>query len=123
VLVKRLATTLARLAGLTILLYTAFGLLGNLAGAVLSGDAYDPIWVLFLVLGVFGVRLAGSIAFLLSIDGQPYWRTTRRRLMGWVGMMVAALLPTSLTFLIAPVAALGGLALLLPPDPQAARSG
>lgn len=121
---RRLATTLARLAGLTILLYSAFGLIGNLVGVVLSGAAYDPIWVLFLVIGVFGAGLAGSIMYLLSLDGRPPWRTTRRRLMGWVGMMIAAVLPTSLTFLVAPVAALGGLALLLPPDPEpAATSG
>ena len=82
----------------------------------MTGADYDSGAIVLLVVGVGALGLAGSIVFLLSLDGPESWRTTKRRAIGWIGMMIAALLPSSWLFLIAPVTLLGGLALLIPPN-------
>jgi hypothetical protein len=112
---RPLATRLARVVGLAVMLHSLVIFLGNIVGA-LGGAVYDAPGLLLLVVGVGAVGLAGSIVYLLSLDGPQLWRTTPRRALGWVGMMIAAFLPTSWLYLIAPVTLLGGLALLLPPD-------
>jgi len=110
-----LATRLARVIGIAVLLYSAVVFLGNIIGAMVGADI-DNFEILLLVVGVGAIGLAGSVVFLLSFDGPEAWRTTTRRAVGWIGMMIASLLPTSWLFLIAPVTAIGGLSLLLPPD-------
>ena len=118
---RALATRLARVVGITVLLYSVVVVLGNVIGAI-AGAVYDNFQVLLAVVTVGAVGLAGSVIFLLSIDGPDSWRTTNRRAIGWVGMMVASLLPTSWLYLIAPVTALGGLSLLLAPEsPSSSR--
>ena len=124
-----LANRLARVIGIAVLLYSSVVFLGNLIGAI-AGAEYDSFGILLMVVAVGAIGLAGSIVFLLSLDGPETWRTTTRRAVGWAGMMIASLLPTSWLFLIAPVTAIGGLSLLLSPDrstnarsPRALRSG
>ena len=112
---RPLATRAARIIGLTVLFYSLVIFLGNIVGA-LAGAVYDTPALLLLVVAVGAVGLAGSIVYLLSLDGPKRWRTTRRRAAGWIGMMVAAVLPTSWLFLIAPVTLVGGLALLIPTE-------
>lgn len=112
---RALATGLARVIGIAVLLYSGIVFLGNVFGA-LGGAEYDSLQILLVIVTVGAMGLAGSVVFLLSIDGPDPWRTTNRRAVGWVGMMIASLLPTSWLFLIAPVTAIGGLSLLLPPD-------
>jgi hypothetical protein len=101
--------------GLAVLLFSLVVFAGNLAGA-LGGAAYDTPGLLLLIVGAGAIGLTGSIIFLLSLDGPERWRTIGWRAVGWVGMMIAAILPTSWLFLIVPVTTLGGLALLIPPD-------
>lgn len=114
-LMVALATRLARVVGIAVLLYSAVIFFGNAIGA-LAGAEYDSFEIVLLIVIVGALGLAGSVVFLLSIDGPESWRTTTRRAVGWLGMMIASLLPTSWLFLIAPVTAIGGLSLLLPPD-------
>jgi hypothetical protein len=113
--VRVLATRLARVIGVAVLLYSGVVFFGNVLGAA-GGAKYDSLEILLVIVAVGAVGLAGSVVFLLSIDGPQSWRTTIRRAVGWLGMMIAALLPTSWLFLIAPVTAIGGLSLLLSPD-------
>jgi hypothetical protein len=116
--VRPLATRLARVIGLAVLLYSLVIFLGNIVGA-LGGAVSDTPWLLILVIAVGAVGLTGSIVFLLTLDGPERWRSTGRRAAGWTGMMIAAVLPTSWLYLIAPVTLLGGLALLIPPHASA----
>jgi hypothetical protein len=47
--------------------------------------------------------LAGGVGgglFLLSIDGPPKFRSRPVRLTGWVGMLLLAAMPTSVSFLL-----------------------
>jgi len=115
---RALANRLARLVGIAVLLYSGVIFFGNAIGAMAGAD-YDSVEIMLLIVGIGAIGLAGSIVFLLSLDGPEAWRTTTRRALGWIGMMIAAVLPTSWLFLIAPVTLLGGLALLIPPDVSA----
>ena len=109
------AATFARFVGLTLLLYTSWVLIVSLANA-LSGVVYDELWTPWLIMGIAVVGLSGSVAFLLSFDGPQRWRTRGRRSLGWLGMMFcAALLPSQLIVIMAPLTALGLLTLLIPP--------
>lgn len=112
---RALANRLARVVGIAVLLYSGVIFFGNAVGAMAGAD-YDSGAIVLLIVGVGAIGLAGSVVFLLSLDGPESWRTTSRRALGWIGMMIAAFLPTSWLFLIAPVTLLGGLALLIPPD-------
>jgi hypothetical protein len=113
--VRALANRLARVVGIAVLLYSGVIFFGNALGAMTGAD-YESGAIVLLVVGVGALGLAGSIVFLLSLDGPESWRRTKRRAIGWIGMMIAALLPSSWLFLIAPVTLIGGLALLIPPD-------
>lgn len=119
---RRLATIFARFVGLAILLYGAVIFFGNLAGAF-GNSGYDPFWALYLVLGVGLTGLVGAVVFLLSFDGPAPWRTRGRRALGWIGMLICALIPASFVLLIAPLALLGGLTLLIAPESPARRRG
>lgn len=119
--VRRFATSIARFVGLAIFLYGAVIFFGNLVGAGSAG--YDPFWTLYLVLGVGLTGMAGAVAFLLSFDGPAPWRTRGRRALGWLGMLMCALIPASFVLLIAPVAMIAGLTLLIPPETPARRRG
>jgi hypothetical protein len=120
--VRHLATSFARFIGLAIFLYGAVIFFGNLVGAI--GDAgFDPFWALYLVLGVGLTGMAGAVVFLLSFDGPAQWRTRGRRALGWIGMLICALIPASFVLLIAPLALVGGLTLLIPPELPALRRG
>ncbi len=120
--VRRLATSFARFVGLAILLYGAVIFFGNLVGAFGNSD-YDPFWSLYLVLGVGLTGMAGAFAFLLSFDGPAPWRTRGRRAVGWIGMLMCALLPATFVLLIAPLALLGGLTLFIRPEAPARQRG
>ena len=112
---RALANRLARVVGNAVLLYSGVIFFGNAVGAMAGAD-YDSGAIVLLIVGVGAIGLAGGVVFLLSLDGPESWRTTTRRSLGFIGMMIAAFLSTSWLFLIAPVTLLGGLALLIPPD-------
>jgi len=63
---------------------------------------YEP-WVMvwIWVAGLAGA--IGGIVFLLSFDGPERFKKQRIRYRGWVGMMVGALFPTSLTLMVLPM--------------------
>lgn len=93
-----------------------------------TDDSYGPGWLaVFYLVGLTGI--VGSTVFLVSLDGAQRFRTVTLRRVGWIVMFAAILLPTSVTFFLAPLTALSvGLALrprLEPPSAsqESARSG
>ncbi len=85
-----------------------------------ANRSYGAGWLaVFYFFGLIGA--VGSTVFLLSLDGSQRFRSALFRRAGWVSMFAAVLLPTSVTFFLAPLTALSvGLALRPQPEPTAA---
>jgi len=110
---RRLALSLARFVGIAFAMYGAWMFFGALAGLI-AGGSYDPTWVPWLVMGVCLVGLFGSLTLLLSIDGPARWRNRSRRALGWIGLMILALLPAQAILVMFPLGLLGAFTLFLP---------
>ncbi|GEM_PF-1406363 len=119
---KAIATTLSRFVGLTAFAYAAFVFFVNLVSAW-GGSTYNPVWSLYLVLGLGMTGMVGAVLFLMSFDGPSHHRTRSRRFLGWTGMMICASLPSSILIAIAPMVLLSVLSILLPPELPARRRG
>lgn len=91
-MLRRLGQTLARLVGL------AFAILGAWVFAINLGELAYSGWVLFWVLTSGLAGAVGGLVFLLSFDGPPRFHSARVRLLGWVGMLFFAVLPSSLSW-------------------------
>lgn len=117
---RSVASTLSRFIGLTVFLWAAW-ILVNGSRDALTGVVYDQLWTPWLMVGIAVVGLVGSVTFLLTFDGPRRWRTRGRRFLGWFGMMFCALLPSQLIVIMAPLTAVGLLALLIPPGIDPAR--
>ena len=59
-----------------------------------------------LILLTSALGVVGGALYLISYDGPTRWRTEVVRRLGWGGMLVSALLPTSLTLMLVPMVAL-----------------
>ena len=115
--VKRYTVTFARFVGLASVMYGGSIFLGHLLAA-LNGAIYEPGWSLPLIMGLGGAGAVGGVIYLLSFDGPPQWRGRSRRLLGWSGMLVCALLPSYLMFFMAPLVLIGLFTVFLPTDPD-----
>ncbi len=93
----------ARLVAVAVLIVSGWMFIINLVEV--SYEGWILVWI--LLSGLAGV--AGSALYLLSIDGPDRHRTRGRRSLGWVAMLLAMLLPTSLSFFLLPT-----LAVLIP---------
>lgn len=89
----------ARLVALAVLIVSGWMFIINLVDVSYQG------WILAWILlsGVAGV--VGGTLYLLSIDGPNRYRTRTRRSLGWAAMLVAMLLPSSLSFFLLPTLA------------------
>jgi hypothetical protein len=96
---RRLGWMLARLVALAVVLVSAWMLIINLVE--LDYDDWVLAWI--LLSGIVGA--VGGSLFLLSIDGPDGFRTNVRRRLGWASMLIAMLLPTSLSFFLLPMVA------------------
>lgn len=90
-MLKRLGQTLAKFVGLIFTVLGLWVLVVNLVDVSYSGAILA--WI--LASGVLGC--AGGLLYLLSFDGPERLRTRRARIIGWVGMVALAMLPTSLS--------------------------
>lgn len=88
---RRLGHTLARFTGLIFTVLGLWVLVVNLVELSYSGGILA--WI--LASGVLGC--VGGLLYLLSFDGPERLQTRRVRIVGWVGMVGLALLPTSLS--------------------------
>ena len=91
-MLRRLSRALARFVGLIFAALGIWVLAINLVRLSYSG------WILAWVLAAGALGATGGLLYLLSFGGSPRFRTARTRLAGWVGMLVLALLPTSVSF-------------------------
>jgi hypothetical protein len=94
--------TFARLVGVIVMILSGWGLLINIIDLV-RGEIAAPGLLVVVVVSTGICGALGGLAYLLSFDGPRQLRTRRLRLYGWLGMLVAALLPTSLTLMIVPM--------------------
>lgn len=95
-LLRWMGRTYTRFVGVSVTLLSAWMFLVNL-----SPRYQIWVWLLVLVSGLAGA--VGGAAYLLSLDGAPRFRTRRHRVGGWVAMLAAVMLPTSLTFMLVPL--------------------
>jgi len=72
---------------------------------VAQPGAWEP-WIYVWITASGLVGMAGGVIYLLSLDGPRRFRTRLSRWGGWVMMLVAVALPTSLTVMLVPLVAL-----------------
>jgi hypothetical protein len=65
-----------------------------------------PGWALAWILSSGLVGAVGGLAYLLSLDGPVRFHTRAHRIGGWVAMLAAVILPTSLTPILIPLVVL-----------------
>jgi hypothetical protein len=91
-----------RFVGLAVLIYSGLLLVINLAELIAGSNGYEGfIMAWILASGVVGI--IGSLAFLAGLDGPDRTRTKSYRLGGWLVMLAACLLPSSVTFFLLPL--------------------
>lgn len=93
-----------RLVGTAVLLYSAY-LLVVTVGHLLSGADYDSSWIAIWILGAAFVGTGASLVFLLTIDGPARFMTPGYRRLSWWLMFLSVLLPTVISFFLAPLTA------------------
>lgn len=85
--------TFAKFVGLVVMILGAWVVIINIGEAFGSTGGYQG-WIL---LWIFGSGLAGAVGglfYLVSFDGPQRFRTTRTRLLSWLGMLGGALIPS-----------------------------
>jgi len=105
-----------RFVGITILLYGAWLFGGNVVVYMIS-DTQDSPGVVLLILASGLVGFLSAVGFLLTFDGPPRWRNTKRRAAAWIGMFLCALLPSSFVIIVLPLVVMAALTSLVAPDP------
>ena len=70
---------------------------------LVRGDIEVPVLLAVMVVSVGISGALGGLAYLASFDGPQALRTQRLRLGGWFGMLIATLLPSSLTLMLVPM--------------------
>lgn len=93
----RLGRSLIRLIGLAFVMAGSWVFLVNLA--VFGYQTW--VWAYVLASGAVGA--GGGLLYLLSVDGPPRHRMKRTRILGWLGMLVLALMPSSLWIVLLPL--------------------
>lgn len=99
-LLRWMGTTLARFVGLVVMILGGWTFWVNVIDIEYEGLIL--IWI--LASGLVGA--VGGLFYLLSWDGPERFRTQRTRLWSWAAMVLASLLPTSLTLMIFPMVAI-----------------
>lgn len=113
---KRLGRTFARFVGVVFALLGTWVFAANLIERPYSGSILAMILVAGLAGGV------GGIVYLLSFDGPDRFRTRGTRLGAWIGMLVLALLPSSVSYLLLVLVVLAALTLLQQPDRDSSQA-
>jgi hypothetical protein len=99
-LARWMALMFARFVAVSVTLVSGWTFLLNLSDRAFTG------WILTWVLASGLVGALGGVAYLLSLDGAERFRSRAWRIGGWVAMLAAVVLPTSLTFMLVPLVVL-----------------
>jgi len=111
-LLKWMGLTFARSVGLAVTILGGWLVLGQAA----QGGPVGSVVALIVVFGLIGV--AGGLAYLFSFDGPARFRARWVRVLGWLGMLVSVLLPSTLMVMLVPLVLLVLPTLFLSPDRQ-----
>jgi len=117
------ARTFARFVGLASLAYSVTVFFGGIVGIAGDSASDTPWWLLVALACVSVTGIAGSVLFLLGIDGPVRFHARRRRTLAWAGMMLCSLMPTGLIYLIAPLVLAGAFTLYVEPGSPARPRG
>jgi hypothetical protein len=109
--VRVIIRAVARVAGIAAVLLGLWVFGVNFVQSVLGENGYDPRWMVWVILAWGLVGAAGGVVFLLSLEGPQRWRTQTRRLIGWLGMLVLAVLPSVTLLVMVPLTLVAGISL------------
>lgn len=98
-LLRWMGWTFARFVAVSVAILSGWMFVVNLPLEDRGWEPWALIWI--LVSGLAGA--VGGVLYLLSIDGPHRFRTRAYRVSGWVAMLAAVLLPTSLTIMLVPL--------------------
>lgn len=112
---------LGRLVGTAVLIYSAFLLVVTVSNLIAGADYDSPVVVIWILVAAV-IGLGASLLFLLTIDGPSRFLTRGYRTLSWWSMFLAILLPTSISFFLAPLTAVTvGLSFQRPVSPVVGR--
>ncbi len=92
-LLRWMGRTFAKFVGLVIMILGAWVVIINIGEAFRSTGVYQG-WILLWILGSGLAGAVGGLFYLVSFDGPQRFRTTRTRLLSWLGMLGGALIPS-----------------------------
>lgn len=92
-MLRWIGRTFARFVGLMIMILGAWVVIVN-AGEAFTGTGGYRGWILAWIFCSGLAGAAGGLFYLVSFDGPERFRTTRARLVAWLGMLGGALIPT-----------------------------
>jgi len=100
-LLRWMGRVFARFVAVSVAILSAWLFVVNIA----QPGAWEP-WVYVWITASGLVGATGGIGYLLSLDGPARFQTRLFRWGGWVMMLLAVVLPTSLTIMLVPLVAL-----------------
>lgn len=98
-LLRWMGWTFARFVAVSVAILSGWMFVVNLPFQDRGWEPWALVWI--LASGLAGA--VGGILYLLSIDGPRRFRTRAYRAWGWVAMLAAVILPTTLTIMLVPL--------------------
>jgi hypothetical protein len=95
---------LGRFVATAVLIYSAFLLVVTISNLI-AGAGYESWLIVTWILTAAVVGLFASLVFLFTIDGPTRFQTKGYRRFSWWIMFLAILLPTTISFFLAPLTA------------------
>lgn len=98
-LLRWMGWTFARFVAVSVAILSGWMFVVNLPFQDRGWEPWALVWI--LASGLAGA--VGGVLYLLSIDGPRRFRTRAYRAWGWVAMLAAVILPTTLTIMLVPL--------------------
>jgi hypothetical protein len=104
-LLRWMGVTFARFVGLMVLILGGWAATSFIWALFTEDSRTESLGLVALVVFMWLAGAVGGLFYLLSFDGPNRFRTQKTRMWGWIGMLAAGLVPTSLTLMILPLVA------------------